>query len=484
MPSHSEVIPITPRTIPPDAAAADVPSRPAEVSSPARAGDAGGDVVVEVSKLGKKFKIYPKPSLRLLEWVTGGPAVRHEDFWALRGVSFTVRRGESLGVIGVNGSGKSTLLKILTGAVYPTEGEARVEGRVLSLLELGTGLNPDLTGRQNVVNSARLLAFPADYVASKQQQIEAFADLGEFFDKPVRLYSSGMVVRLAFSLFACLDPDVFIVDEALSVGDVFFQQKCVARIEAMLAAGTTMLFVSHDMQLVRRLCPRVLLLSGGRPEFLGPADEAVSRYYHGVGAGRATATRGAPTVQTAAPPAPSPARGRDDLLRHDILRAARSRHGAGGLEVAAATFQDDAGRHQLAVTQMRTGTIRLLLRASREIGRPKCGLHLFDRLGNVVFAANTLQAGLALPPMRSGDERVVAFRLTFSIQTGEYTLSVGASEVTGGAGDVDLLDQHEGLGPVSVHADPDAPAPFYGIAKLPMEASLDPGPGGGEDSNR
>jgi lipopolysaccharide transport system ATP-binding protein len=182
--------------------------------------------------------------------VTLGGVKRHDEFWALRDVSFEVRRGDALGVIGVNGSGKSTLLKILTGAMYPTAGTYDVAGRVLSLLELGTGLNPLLTGRENVVQSAALLAFEPEYVQRKLPDVEAFAELGEFFEKPIRLYSSGMLVRLAFSLFACLEPDVFVVDEALSVGDVFFQQKCVQRIEQMRERGTSMLFVSHDLELV------------------------------------------------------------------------------------------------------------------------------------------------------------------------------------------------------------------------------------------
>src|SRR5687767_11567853 len=246
-------------------------------------------VMIRAAGLGKRFKIYPHPWGRLTEWLTGGSAVRHEDFWALRDVSFEVGRGESLGVIGVNGSGKSTLLKILSGAMYPTEGTFDVKGRVLSLLVLGTGVNPQLSGRQNVINSARLLAFPPEYVSQKMGDIEAFADLGEFFERPVRLYSSGMMVRLVFSMFACFDPDVFVVDEALSVGDVFFQQKCARRIESLLASGVTMLFVSHDLAAVDTLCDRVMVLHQGRVRFLGDKRAGIATYYELVGSGRASA---------------------------------------------------------------------------------------------------------------------------------------------------------------------------------------------------
>src|SRR4051812_15635366 len=269
---------------------------PASESPLARSASTSSDVMIRAERLGKRFKIYPRPWGRLTEWLTGGAASRHDDFWALRGVSFEVARGESVGVIGVNGSGKSTLLKILSGAMYPTEGTFDVAGRVLSLLELGTGVNPQLTGRQNVVNSSRLLAFPPGYVESKMPDIEAFAELGEFFDRPVRLYSSGMMVRLVFSMFACFDPDVFVVDEALSVGDLHFQQKCARRIHAMRDAGVTTLFVSHDLAAVDALCDRVLVLHGGRVRFLGEKRQGISTYYELVGMSR---------DETFTPPAPS-----------------------------------------------------------------------------------------------------------------------------------------------------------------------------------
>jgi ABC-type polysaccharide/polyol phosphate transport system ATPase subunit len=453
-------------------------------------------VVIRASGLGKCFKIYPRPSGRFIEWVSGGRAVRHEDFWALRDVALTIRKGESLGVIGVNGSGKSTLLKILSGAMYPSHGSFEVDGAVLSLLELGTGLNVDLTGRENVANSARLLAFPPGHVEARLPQIEAFADLGEFFDKPVRLYSSGMVVRLAFGMFACLEPDVFIVDEALSVGDVFFQQKCVRRLEAMREAGTTMLFVSHDMQLVRRLCRRAVLLSHGRIEFEGEPDECIARYYSAVGAaqrGELTA-RDAANQRDANSISPSPGtpgegggEGRTsfrarvpalgdhaDLLSHDILRRARSRHGSRTLELVAATFQDESGRHALSLRQGETAAIRLLLRAHEPVPTPSAGIHLFDRLGNLVFAAGTAQLRKPLPDMDEGDERVVTFRITFSVQPGEYVFSLGCSAQPEQApADVSPLeDQHEGLGPLAVYPPPEGQPYFYGIARLPMEVSF------------
>jgi ABC-type polysaccharide/polyol phosphate transport system ATPase subunit len=187
------------------------------------------EVVVSVRDLSKRFKLYASPWGRLLEWISFGRLRCHEEFWALRDVSFEVPRGECLGIIGVNGAGKSTLLKILSRALYPTAGSFEVRGRLVSLLELGTGFQLDLTGRQNLFQSAQLLGFPEAYIRERLKAILEFAQIGEFIDRPVRQYSSGMFVRLAFSLFANLDPDVYIVDESLSVGDVFFQQRCFHR---------------------------------------------------------------------------------------------------------------------------------------------------------------------------------------------------------------------------------------------------------------
>jgi homopolymeric O-antigen transport system ATP-binding protein len=240
--------------------------------------------MVEVEGLGKRFKIYPTPWHRALEWATGGQVTAHSDFWALRDISFTVPAGECFGVIGPNGSGKTTLLKVLSRVLQPTEGRFRVNApAVYSLLELGTGFHPDLTGRENLYQSARLLALPPEMLnPDVVERIREFADIGDFFDRPFRFYSSGMQVRLGFSLFAFLEPDLLVVDEALSVGDVFFQQKCAARIEALRQGGTSFLFVSHDMDAVRKLCREALFLQGGRAAFLGPSSEAINRYHRAV----------------------------------------------------------------------------------------------------------------------------------------------------------------------------------------------------------
>lgn len=258
-------------------------SEPVIVTSPieqaeATRSDAG--VVIAVRDVGKMYRLYERPQDRLkqqLFWRFGKHYGR--DFWALREVSFDVRRGEALGIIGRNGSGKSTLLQIIAGTLPPTLGEVQVRGRVAALLELGSGFNPLFTGRENVYLNGAILGFSREEMNNLFEEIAAFADIGDFMDQPVKTYSSGMYVRLAFAVQACVRPDVLIVDEALSVGDIFFQQKCHARMEKLLAGNTAILFVTHDMGAVQKYCERAILMDKGRPVFEGQSSEVVKRYY-------------------------------------------------------------------------------------------------------------------------------------------------------------------------------------------------------------
>jgi homopolymeric O-antigen transport system ATP-binding protein len=420
-----------------------------------------GSPLVEVEGLGKRFKIYPTPWDRALEWATGGRARRHSDFWALRDISFTVPRGECFGVIGPNGSGKTTLLKVLSRVLQPTEGRFRIDApAVYSLLELGTGFHPDLTGRENVHQSARLLGLPPELLkADVVEQIQEFADLGDFFDRPLRFYSSGMHVRLGFSLFVFLQPDLLVVDEALSVGDIFFQQKCAARIEAMREAGTSFLFVSHDMDAVRRLCSQALVLAEGRPSFLGPSGEAVNRYFGMVFHGRPP--RG--PVLHERKPDPQAGMSAAEVLRGNILRPDGRRHGGRGLEVRAARVTDAHGHDTLTVGMKEALNIDLLIVAHEAAELHSAGMKIYDRLGTLVFSAGTGNHGHRLPPLRPGESLVVRLGVRFSLQPGSYTFTVGS------AAPGVVHDWHEMLGPIEVFHDGPGPPPFYGLAELPME---------------
>jgi len=236
------------------------------------------NVAVRVVNLSKRYKLYNHPWHRAAEWVSLGQVQRHADFWALKEISFHLERGECLGIIGPNGAGKTTLLKILSRALYPTAGSFEVKGQTVSLLELGTGFNFQLTGTQNIFNSARLLGFSDEYVKSRLEAIVEFSELGDFMDRPLQIYSTGMYLRLAFSLFACLEPDVYIIDEALAVGDASFQKKCMDKINAMRQEGVTILFVSHDLWRVEALCNRAIYLNHGLIQSSDSTDVVIKHY--------------------------------------------------------------------------------------------------------------------------------------------------------------------------------------------------------------
>jgi len=239
----------------------------------------GDDVAISVRNVGKMYTLYNRPQDRLKQAFLWGRKKLYREFWALRDISFEVRRGEALGIIGRNGAGKSTLLQILAGTLTPTTGEVRISGQVMALLELGSGFNPEFTGRENVYLKGAILGFSREEMDELFDEIAAFADIGDFIDQPVKLYSSGMFVRLAFAVQACLEPDVLIVDEVLAVGDIFFRQKCHARMEKMMAGNTTIILVTHHMGPVQKYCQNAILLEKGQVIFQGSSSEAVKRYY-------------------------------------------------------------------------------------------------------------------------------------------------------------------------------------------------------------
>ena len=433
--------------------------------------------------VGKRFKIYDNPWHRVGEWATLNTAKLHRDFWAVRGVSFELRRGECLGVIGRNGSGKSTLLKVVTGVAVPSEGAAAIRGRVLSLIELGAGLNKELTGRQNVHNMARLLNFPADFARSKMEAIESFADIGAFFDRPVRSYSSGMTVRVTFSMFAAFEPEVLIVDEALSVGDIFFVQKCTRRIHELLEHGTTMLLVSHDAGAITNLCDRAILLEQGQVAFQGEPVDAVARYHAALrqGGGKLAGKWDRTNQEGQLSQPLGTQKGQrlaQRVMEADILRSSTQherRHGQGGLRVRACQLCDDLERDASIFGIGDTLHVRVLVEASEYVQSPRVGLRLIDRFGNQVFGQGTPQQGTDMPPLTPGERLVVSFKLELQLKPGEYTIGLSASEpdASGDPNSALFHDHINGLGPIRVNHPPQAPLPFFGVARLPMTASCE-----------
>lgn len=448
--------------------------------------------IIQVQNLTKAYRIWENPSARLKSpfWesiagvfpkksgphraLTARAAKGYRDFYALRDISFTVHRGQGTGIIGRNGSGKSTLLQLIAGTLTPTTGSLAVRGRVSALLELGSGFNPEFTGRENVFLNGSIYGLSRAQMQGKFEEIAAFADIGDFIDQPVKTYSSGMMVRLAFAVGLAVEPDILIIDEALSVGDVFFQQKCFKKLHRLLEGGVTLLFVSHDMEAVRNLCEQVVLLDHGKMNFLGSPDETVSRYYALFGkrlesAAPTTAQNGSSKVQKKAA-----SEVLKELQAHDLLPRAKSRHGNRQLEIVHAIIENEHGSPSLRVEMTRTLNLRCLLRARGVITEPAIGLNIYDRMANLVFAAGTRQLGMVLEPMREGDERLITMKLTCDLQPGEYTFSIESTEPSAEGPNFGFLqDKHEGLGPLVVHYEHNHTWPFYGMARLPLEITVD-----------
>lgn len=236
------------------------------------------ELLIDVRNLSKCYHLYNTPHDRLFQIFSRGRKKYYSDFWALKGVTLQIRRGEAIGIIGRNGAGKSTLLQMITGTLTPTSGEISVHGKIAALLQLGSGFNPDFTGRENVYLNGAILGFTRADIRKRFDEISAFADIGEYIDQPVKTYSSGMVMRLAFAVSTCLEPDILIVDEALAVGDVVFQRKCYSRLDEFIAAGGTLLFVSHSLELVKRICDKAIYLKNGEIRMQSTPAQVAAAY--------------------------------------------------------------------------------------------------------------------------------------------------------------------------------------------------------------
>jgi lipopolysaccharide transport system ATP-binding protein len=361
--------------------------------------------VIEVSNLSKCYKVYPRRSDRLREWLRFGSKKLHSEYWALKDVSFNVGSGKVLSIVGMNGAGKSTLLKILTGTTFATSGRIQLRGRVAALLELGTGFHQELSGRENVFINGRLLGLSDEQIRSRIGEIHAFSELGDFFDKPVRTYSSGMYVRLAFSLASSVEPDVLIIDEALSVGDAYFQQKSLERIRQFRKSGTTILFVSHDLSAVKMLSDEVLLLDGGKVRAYGNPTEVLELYNASLGE-KSAANR--------------------DFHLHSPLNGGVAGTSSGNMK---ATFSqiEVLDRQNRAQTNFVTGdeaSIHLAVEFHSAIQNPSVGFLIRDRLGYDVFGTNTVEMQKVTGSFAAGENATFSFRMPLNIGPGEYTLSV------------------------------------------------------------
>ncbi|UEP22120.1 ABC transporter ATP-binding protein [Burkholderia ambifaria] len=357
---------------------------------------------ITVSNLGKAYKQYPTRWSRLVEWLDPRRKQHHTLHWVLRDVNFTVRAGEALGIIGINGAGKSTLLKMIVGTTQPTVGNVTMTGRVAALLELGMGFHPDFTGRQNVMMAGQLLGYSVDELLALMPEIEAFAEIGEYIDQPVRVYSSGMQVRLAFSVATARRPDVLIVDEALSVGDAYFQHKSFDRIREFRTQGTTLLIVAHDKAAIQAICDHAILLNAGRLEMEGP-PEAVMDYYNAMLADR-----------------------KDHGIRQETLEngAVQTVSGTGEAVIDSVDLLDESGQLIEVAGVGQPVALRVKVRCVEAIPELVVGYMIKDRLGQTVFGTNTYHLKQVLVDLDAGQSVELHFEFTANIGVGSYSVAV------------------------------------------------------------
>jgi len=357
---------------------------------------------INVIGLGKAYKYYPDRWSRLLEWLGPLKAVRHQLHWVLQNISFKVEPGQAVGIIGINGSGKSTLLKMIAGTTQPSTGSVHITGHVAALLELGMGFHPEFTGRENAHMAGQLLGYSGAEMTRLMPEIEAFAEIGDYIDQPVRVYSSGMQVRLAFAVATATRPDVLIVDEALSVGDAYFQHKSFERIRDFRRKGTTLLLVSHDKLTIQSICDRAILLDAGVLAMEGEPD-AVMDYYNALLAGH------------------------QDQKIHQISTPEgrlQTLSGTGEAVIEAVVLQDSHGQ---AVEVVNVGQpVRLVVKIRSKAVLPELviGYMIKDRSGQAIFGTNTFNLGCPITNLVEDQALLFRFEFQANLGAGSYSVSV------------------------------------------------------------
>jgi ABC-type polysaccharide/polyol phosphate transport system ATPase subunit len=362
---------------------------------------------VEFQGVSKSYAIYDAPGDRLKELLTLNRLKRHKDFWALHDVSFEVKRGETFCIVGENGSGKSTLLQMVAGILHPTSGTVDVQGRVSALLELGAGFNPEFSGRDNVYLNGSILGLTTRQIDERYKDIAAFAEIGEFLNQPVKTYSSGMVVRLAFAVAINVDPEILLVDEALAVGDIYFRQRCMRKVHELRQRGITIIFVSHAVSDVKAIGDRVMWLDHGRMLDIGEPDRVVSKYL------AAMTEKDATYLHRKSARSPK-ARSGGPVQAPEIVETIPNvdhRFGDGRAAVIGIAVLDEQGRAVQILEPSSRILVRISVRAKDDVPMPIVGFMLRNQLGMDFSGTNTAREGYELPSMQAGDVTTVDFYL-------------------------------------------------------------------------
>ncbi len=399
---------------------------------PAGAAALESDLVL-VQNVSKLYRLYRRPADRLRELLPG-TAPAHRDFWALRDISFEVGRGETLGLVGPNGCGKSTLLQLVSGILQPTTGRVVTRGRIAALLELGAGFNPEFSGRENVYLNGEIMGLSRAEIDRAMPSIEAFAEIGEFLERPVKEYSSGMYVRLAFSTAIHVDPEILIVDEALAVGDAVFANRCVRKFQELRERKVTVLFVSHDLGLVKQLSDRAMLLLGGRIEAAGAPNDVINRYIGLVLEKQAPQTR-------------------QERLRSSF------RHGDGTSEIVGIQMLNAHGEETASIASGEPVTVRVQARFHRAVSDPMVGILVRTRIGMDVYGTNTRIEHTDLGNFEAGQLLEVDFGLECWLTPQQYTLTAATQNADGSSHDwlddaiaFEVVDQRVAAGVANLRA--------------------------------
>ena len=390
--------------------------------------------MVLVQNVSKLYRLYRRPADRLRELLPRARP-RHTDFWALRDIGFEVEKGETLGLVGPNGCGKSTLLQIVCGILQPTSGRVVTRGRIAALLELGAGFNPEFTGRENVYLNGEIMGLSRAEIDRAMPSIESFAEIGEFIGRPVKEYSSGMYVRLAFSTAIHVDPEILIVDEALAVGDAVFANRCVRKFQELRERKITVLFVSHDLGLVKQLSDRAILLLNGRIAAQGAPNDVINRYIGLVLAKEESKNK------------------KDDRIH------ASFRHGDGSSEILGVQILNARGEASTAVTGGEPITVRVRSRFHQATSDPMVGILIRTRIGMDVYGTNTRLERVRLGDFQPGDELEVDFGVECWLTPQQYTLTVATQNADGTSHDwlddavaFDVVDTRAAAGVANLRA--------------------------------
>lgn len=382
------------------------------------------DIAIHVNDVTKIYKLYDKPTDRMKDFLNlPSKKQRYKEHYALRNLSFDVKKGECVGFIGTNGAGKSTILKIITGVSNPTSGEVVIDGRISALLELGAGFNMEYTGLENVYLNGMMIGFTKEEINAKLDDILSFADIGDFINQPVRTYSSGMFVRLAFAIAINIDPEILIVDEALSVGDVYFQSKCYKKFEDFKKQGKTIVFVSHDLSSISKYCDRAILLNKGEMVDSGAPNEMIDAYkqilvgQYDFGKSQLTnqmKEKEINDLDSNSSDWMSKLSKNPDMLVYGDLRA----------EIADYAVLDANGRISNSIEKGTPFSIRMKIRVKEDVKMPIFAFSLKDIKGTEITGTNTLIEKIEF---ETKDEMEVTFKQTMSLQGGEYLLSLGCT---------------------------------------------------------